>query len=149
MLESNGLIYIGTEAGGVVRLVPQQLMVRTSVHTTHPGSLSPNAVNAIYVEHDGVLWVGTVEGGLNRRARGESTFYHYTMQNSGLSHNSVSTLTADKQGRLWIGTWGGGVCLLDMKSPQRITRLELTDEQMRLTSIRVKRHAVSRFRYDR
>ncbi|MBQ9215323.1 MAG: helix-turn-helix domain-containing protein [Prevotella sp.] len=134
MLESNGLIYIGTEAGGVIRLVPQQLMVRNSVHTSSMGSLSPNAVNAMYVESDGVLWVGTVEGGLNRRAVGESTFTHYTSQNSGLSHNSVSTLAADNQGRLWVGTWGGGVCLLDMKNPQRIIRLDLTEEQVRLTN---------------
>ena len=88
----------------------------------------------MYVEPDDVLWVGTVEGGLNRRAAGETAFTHFTNQNSGLSHNSVSTLAADKQGRLWIGTWGGGVCMLDMKSPHRITRLQLTEEQMRLTN---------------
>ena len=134
MLESNGIIYIGTEAGGVVCLVPQQLLVRNSVHTMNPGSLSPNAVNAIYVEPDGVLWVGTVEGGLNRRAKDEEDYTHFTSRNSGLSHNSVSTLAADKQGRLWIGTWGGGVCLLDMKNPQHITRLNLTEEQSRLTN---------------
>ena len=134
MLESNGIIYIGTEAGGVVRLVPQQLLVRNSVHTMNPGSLSPNAVNAIYVEPDGVLWVGTVEGGLNRRAKDEEDYTHFTSRNSGLPHNSVSTLAADKQGRLWIGTWGGGVCLLDMKNPQHITRLNLTEEQSRLTN---------------
>ena len=88
----------------------------------------------MYVEPEGVLWVGTVEGGLNRKAKGEESFTHYTKQNSGLAHNSVSTLAADRQGRLWIGTWGGGVCLLDMKNPQRINRLELTEEQMRLTN---------------
>lgn len=134
MLESNGLIYIGTEAGGVIRLVPQQLLVRNNVHTTDPVSLSPNPVNAMYVEPNGVLWAGTVEGGLNRRAKGEEAFTHYTIQNSGLSHNSVSTLAPDKQGRLWIGTWGGGICVLDMKNPQQITRLELTEEQARLTN---------------
>ena len=134
MLESNGLIYIGTEAGGVIRMVPQQLLVRNNVHTTDPVSLSPNPVNAMYVEPNGVLWAGTVEGGLNRRAKGEEAFTHYTIQNSGLSHNSVSTLAPDKQGRLWIGTWGGGICVLDMKNPQQITRLELTEEQARLTN---------------
>lgn len=134
LLVSNGLIYIGTEAGGVIRLVPQQLLVRNYIHSSDPGSLSPNAVNAMYVEPEGVLWVGTVEGGLNRKAKGEESFTHYTKQNSGLAHNSVSTLAADRQGRLWIGTWGGGVCLLDMKNPQRINRLELTEEQMRLTN---------------
>ena len=134
LLVSNGLVYVGTEAGGVIRLSPQQLLVRNSVHTSDPASLSPNAVNAMYVEPSGVLWVGTVEGGLNRRAPGSSAFTHFTSLNSGLSHNSVSTLAADRQGRLWIGTWGGGICLLDMKDPQRIMPLTLTEEQARLTN---------------
>lgn len=134
MMVDNGLVYVGTEAGGIVRLVPQQLLVQNSVHTSNPSSLSPNPVNAMYVESSGVLWVGTVEGGLNRREAGEREFAHYTTQNSGLPHNSVSTLTADGYGRLWIGTWGGGVGLLDMKSPKTITRPRLTEEQARLTN---------------
>lgn len=127
-----GLIYIGTEAGGVVRLVPRQLLLQNSVHSADPGSLSPNPVNAMYAAPDGTLWVGTVEGGLNRRMKGESDFTHYTKSNSALPHNSVSTLAADDYGRLWIGTWGGGLCWIDMKNPQTIIRLELPPEQARL-----------------
>ena len=127
-----GLIYIGTEAGGVVRLVPRQLLLQNSIHTADPGSLSPNPVNAMYAAPDGTLWVGTVEGGLNRRLKGEHNFIHYTKDNSALPHNSVSTLAADGYGRLWIGTWGGGLCWIDMKNPQTIIRLELPPEQARL-----------------
>jgi len=128
----NGLIYIGTEAGGVVRLVPRQLLLQNSVHTTDPGSLSPNAVNAMYASDDGTLWVGTVEGGLNRRPKGERDFIHYTKANSALPHNSVSTLTADKYGRLWIGTWGGGISWINMAEARTIVGLNLPDEQARL-----------------
>ena len=86
----------------------------------------------MYAAPDGTLWVGTVEGGLNRRLKGESNFTHYTKSNSALPHNSVSTLAADDYGRLWIGTWGGGLCWIDMKNPQTIIRLELPPEQARL-----------------
>lgn len=134
LLVNDGLIYIGTEAGGVVRLVPRQLLLQNSVHSADPGSLSPNPVNAMYAAPDGTLWVGTVEGGLNRRLKGERSFMHYTKTNSELPHNSVSTLAADAYGRLWIGTWGGGLCWIDMKNPQKIVRLELPIEQMRLTN---------------
>jgi ligand-binding sensor domain-containing protein len=65
----------------------------------------------MYVEPNGQLWVGTVEGGLNLREPGSLSYIHYTTSNSGLSHNSVSALAADKYGRLWIGTWGGGLCV--------------------------------------
>jgi ligand-binding sensor domain-containing protein/AraC-like DNA-binding protein len=134
LLVNDGLIYVGTEAGGIIRLVPRQLLLQNSIHTQDPSSLSPNPVNAMYAAPDGTLWVGTVEGGLNRRIKGERNFIHYTKTNSALPHNSVSTLTADAYGRLWIGTWGGGVCWIDMKNPQTIVRLELPAEQARLTN---------------
>lgn len=129
-----GHIWIGTESGGIVCLAPQRLLLRNSVHTSNPHSLSPNPVNAMYVEADGRLWVGTVEGGLNLREQGTSDFIHYTTANSGLSHNSVSALAADHHGRLWIGTWGGGVCLTDRQGPHQITRLSLPDEYRGLTT---------------
>jgi ligand-binding sensor domain-containing protein len=124
----NGYIWIGTESGGIVCLAPQRLLLRNSVHTSDPHSLSPNPVNAMYVEPDGRLWVGTVEGGLNLRERGSNDFIHFTTANSGLSHNSVSALAADHHGRLWIGTWGGGVCQADRQGSHHISRLDLPDE---------------------
>ena len=123
-----GYIWIGTESGGIACLAPQRLLLRNSIHTSDPHSLSPNPVNAMYVEPDGRLWVGTVEGGLNLREKGTDGFIHYTTSNSGLSHNSVSALTADNHGRLWIGTWGGGVCQTTRQGTNHISRLELPGE---------------------
>ena len=134
LLVNDGLIYVGTEAGGIIRLVPRQLLLQNSIHTQDPSSLSPNPVNAMYAAPDGTLWVGTVEGGLNRRVKGERAFIHYTKSNSALPHNSVSTLSADGYGRLWVGTWGGGLCWIDMKNPQTVVKLELPAEQARLTN---------------
>ena len=118
-----GHIWIGTESGGIVCLSPQRLLLRNSVHSGNPASLSPNPVNAMYVEPDGRLWVGTVEGGLNLREKGSEGFIHYTRANSGLSHNSVSALAADHHGRLWIGTWGGSVCVTDRQGSHHISTL--------------------------
>ena len=124
----HGHVWVCTESGGIACLAPRRLLLRNSVHTDDPRSLSPNPVNAMYVDADSRLWVGTVEGGLNLREKGTTNFTHYTTTNSGLSHNSVSALTADQHGRLWIGTWGGGVCVTDRKNPHRILRLELPGE---------------------
>ena len=74
--------------------------------------------NAIYEDHSGNLWVGTVEGGLNKKAAGSDSFIHYTHESGTLTHNSVSAITADGQGRLWIGTWGGGINLINPQNPQ-------------------------------
>ena len=119
-------IWVGTEAGGIVKLVPRYLELVNYVHSKDLSSLSPNAVNAMYAEPDGTLWVGTVEGGLSRRVAGTDSFIHYTTANSGLTHNSVSTLTPDLEGRLWIGTWGKGVCVMNFKKPGLIVPLAVS-----------------------
>jgi len=54
-------IWIGTAGGGIIRYENG----RVSGLTTGNG-LSDNAVDALYRDHDGCLWVGTHSGGLNR-----------------------------------------------------------------------------------
>ena len=124
LFAKNGQIWVGTETGGVTKLAPRQLQLEFYRHdASNPGSLSPNAVNAMYAAPDGTLWVGTVEGGLNSLAPGGKNFTHYTTANSGLPHNSVSTLAADNRGNLWIGTWGTGFAVMNLKQPGKITPL--------------------------
>lgn len=133
LLVDKGLIWVGTESGGVVKLVPRQLLLQNYVHTSSPTSLSPNPVNAMYAEPDGTLWVGTVEGGLNRKEPGQQAFTHFTKENSALSHNSVSALASDGKGHLWIGTWGGGLNVMDLRA-QTVRKVELPEDQARLTN---------------
>ena len=124
LFAQNGQIWVATETGGVTKLAPRQLQLEFYRHdASNPGSLSPNAVNAMYAAPDGTLWVGTVEGGLNSLAPGGKNFTHYTTANSGLPHNSVSTLAADNRGNLWIGTWGTGFAVMNLKQPGKITPL--------------------------
>ncbi|MDR0894478.1 MAG: response regulator [Prevotellaceae bacterium] len=114
-------IWIGTESGGINKLTPKRLRIHNYRYDREePASLSYNPVNAIYEDRKGVLWVGTVEGGLNRKERGNRNFTHYTYESGHLIHNSVSAITADRNDYLWIGTWGGGINLLDRRSPRRI-----------------------------
>ena len=133
LLMDGGLIWVGTESGGIAKLVPRQLLLQNYVHTASPTSISPNPVNAMYVEPDGTLWVGTVEGGLNRKAPGQREFTHLTKENSALTHNSVSALVADGKGRLWTGTWGGGLNVVDLNT-QTVHKVNLSDEATRLTN---------------
>ena len=125
---NNGTIWISTDNSGVTKLSARQLNLENIVHSDNDAaSLSPNCVNASFVEEDGTLWVGTVDGGLNRRDAGSKEFVHYTTSNSTLIHNSVSMLTANNR-TLWVGTWGGGVYWLDMDNPDKLNRLEVQQE---------------------
>ena len=110
LLSDNGILWIGTEIGGLNKMGRRRLLVRNWWHDPNSkGSLSKNPVNAIYEDKAGNLWVGTVEGGLNRLAHGSREFIHYTTEAPAfLSHNSVSCFADDHKGKLWVGTWGKG-----------------------------------------
>lgn len=117
-------IWIGTENGGINKFTIKRLSVQNYRHDPqNPKTLSQNPVNAIYEDKEGTLWVGTVEGGLNKKEKGSNDFIHYTHENGALSHNSVSAITTDAQGRLWVGTWGGGINLLDRKNPRHVLKV--------------------------
>ena len=118
MLTDQQALWVGTEAGGLMKITPKRLFVRNYFHITEKAtSVSPHAVNAIYEDAEGYVWVGTIEGGLNRLDTQNDTFSHFT-EEDGLSHNAVSCLASDGH-TLWAGTWGGGVCEIRTPTARR------------------------------
>ncbi|MBK7258194.1 MAG: hypothetical protein IPI01_10405 [Ignavibacteriae bacterium] len=75
-----------------------------------PGSLSAPGVFALELDRDGVLWVGTFGGGLDKFDRASRTFQHFKhdpADASSLSDDLVACLHEDGRGVLWVGTAGG------------------------------------------
>lgn len=73
------------------------------------GSVAPPAeqkISSIIEGHDGVLWVGTVGGGLYRLDGGRESWTRYTVDD-GLASNSICAVFEDEERRLWITTHGG------------------------------------------
>ena len=62
-------------------------------------------VQALLVDANGDLWIGTDGGGLVRRRR--NRFEAFTRKD-GLSSDTIETIQEDRDGNLWIGTRGGG-----------------------------------------
>ncbi len=119
----NGIIWIGTETGGVTRFTPRLLQLENYSHNNNPQSLSHNAVNAMFAAPNGSIWIGTVEGGISIKAPGSSVFSHLTTSNSKLSHNSVSAFALDRSNRLWIGTWAGSLNFTTLDHPDQVRPL--------------------------
>ena len=114
-------IFMATENRGIRTMIPRVLDIRNYTHNnSDPGSISSGAVNAVWQEPGGRLWVGTVEGGLNILEKGEDRFLHITSGYGGLSHNSVSYLEPSPDGRLYVGTWGGGIDIVSTQRPYRV-----------------------------
>jgi signal transduction histidine kinase/ligand-binding sensor domain-containing protein/DNA-binding response OmpR family regulator len=79
-------------------------------------SLSNNYVTSMIQDRDGLVWIGTFGGGLNRFDPKTKLFtvYKYDKDNPhSLSHNFVQSIYEDKDGFIWAGTGLKGVCRLD------------------------------------
>ena len=68
--------------------------------------MSENTAFCIYEDKDGMLWIGTYGGGLNKFDVKTEKFKHYTTEN-GLIDNNVCSILPDKQGNFWLSTFAG------------------------------------------
>ncbi len=121
-----GNLWFGTDGGGLGRLIPPPpgggkdsppVFDHFRHDPSNPDSLSGDAVESIYEDRSGVLWVGIYTAGLNKlilnRAeefdREKERFIHYRANPNGLSFNSITVVYEDRRGDFWFGTSGGGV----------------------------------------
>lgn len=82
-----------------------------------------NESQTIYVDKDGIVWVGTTKGLLKLETKDitpqKIEIKHYQSNENdlnSLSNNIVTSICEDHNGNLWIGTRGGGINLLDKRS---------------------------------
>ncbi len=79
-----------------------------------PHTLSQNQVSALYADHQGTLWVGSVLGGVSRFDRNTGTFTTLWLEPEDALNwgNIVWAILEDTSGVLWFGT-GKGLYRLD------------------------------------
>ncbi len=68
----------------------------------NPKKLSYNSIGAMYQDSSGVLWIGTLGGGLNKFEKDTDTFTRYGMKHGVPS--VVNAILEDAQGNLWLST---------------------------------------------
>ena len=98
----DGYLWLGTEEG-LVRFDGVRFSVFDKNNTPEIGA---NVIQALLVDHEGSLWIGSNGGGLIRYKEGRFAAYN---TRDGLSNDAVLSLYEDAQGVLWIGTDGGGL----------------------------------------
>jgi signal transduction histidine kinase/ligand-binding sensor domain-containing protein/DNA-binding response OmpR family regulator len=110
-------IWIGTYVNGMFRYNSRTQRFDTHYrHTDSPSTISHNHVVTFAQSEDGILWIGTNGGGINRLDIEKKSFNHYMYHDNNssgnqLSSNWVYTLFIDKDGVMWIGTSNGVNCL--------------------------------------
>jgi signal transduction histidine kinase/ligand-binding sensor domain-containing protein len=104
--DRGGSVWLGTQ-GGLLRFDPAtETFTRYTPEPNNPASLSHIAVRALAEDRNGMLWVGTGGGGLNKLDRATGTFMRY-MEQQGLSSNTVLGILEDAHGALWLSTLNG------------------------------------------
>ncbi len=75
-----------------------------------PNSLSENVTTTLFMDHTGILWIGTYRGGLNRfdpRTEQFTHFVHVPNDPTSLSDKQITAIHVDRTGILWVGTYAG------------------------------------------
>ncbi len=118
-VDSDGIVWVGTDGQGLFRLDPDSRAVSRFVRDPlKPHSISYNEITSILEDRSGLLWVGTYGGGVNR-VRRNSPFLHYLSvpgDRNTISHEIVWTFCEDAEGNLWVGTHGGGLDMINRKT---------------------------------
>ncbi|MGL4596279.1 MAG: two-component regulator propeller domain-containing protein, partial [Bacteroidia bacterium] len=71
-------------------------------------TLPSNAVFSILEDSEGLLWIGTLGGGLSQLNQETGAYTHHP-ELSTASNNGVLALLEDSRGQIWVGTYGEGI----------------------------------------
>ncbi|NJD22963.1 MAG: hypothetical protein FIA82_09915 [Melioribacter sp.] len=123
-------IWLATFGGGLNKLSNADIQSdrfsfkRYTNNHNDPFSISDNRVYTIFQDADGILWIGTFGGGLNKFDPKTERFISYKNilgDESSISDNRVMTIYEDSMQNLWIGTYGGSIQRFN-KQTERFTR---------------------------
>ena len=102
-------LWVGTDGGLALLDRATGRVLRRYDRTTQP-ALPDDQIRALHVERDGVLWIGTLKGGLAQlSADGEQVraFASDPAVPGSLASPFVRAILRDTEGRLWVGTANG------------------------------------------
>lgn len=118
--DPNGLIWIGTDHGGINLLNKTDFSIRYLLSKENdPKSLGQNSILNLYKDPSGIIWVGTFKKGVSFYHEKILKFPLYRHQEGNpesLVYEDVNRFAEDDKGNLWIGTNGGGLFYLNRKT---------------------------------
>ncbi|MBT9188609.1 two-component regulator propeller domain-containing protein [Zobellia russellii] len=130
-LDKTGIIWVGTNGGGVNTFDPGKKQFLNVRNTPDPKSLSYDKIRAMYEDSNGTVWVGTEGGGLNMLLEEDddgnyNKFEHF---NSISRTFAITETTIANKRTLLIGSEGTpGLYLLDISNPNAIKESNLKSQ---------------------
>ena len=109
--DSSGLIWIGTNGGGINKLNPEVNDYRylySSLKTNH--KLPDERIKSTFIDKKGLLWLGSYSNGIyryNEKNKSFKRFFHDKNNSRSLSNNFVNKIFSDSSDNIWVATNSG------------------------------------------
>lgn len=118
--DSKGMIWVGTDHGGIDLINKKDTSVRYLKHNPEDSrSLAQNSIYSLYKDNTGIIWIGTYKKGVcyyNEIFNRFPLYSHVPQDRHSLPYEDVNCFVEDKKGNLWIGTNGGGLIYFNRKN---------------------------------
>lgn len=101
------------------------------------GGLGSNYITAIIKDKEGIYWIGTLAGGLNKfnpYSKKIEVFKSYSDDPSSISNNYINAVFEDSEGYIWVGTSAGGLNKFDKKT-NKFTRFTFAPGNFKNNSV--------------
>ncbi len=109
-----GRIWIGRDQTGIEVVDPSGESIFLTHDPTSPHSLPHNTIRSIYVDNEGIVWVGTFKKGVS--------CYNESIYKFGLNHiTDINCILEDKEDCFWLGTNGEGLLYWNRKTGEKKT----------------------------
>jgi signal transduction histidine kinase/ligand-binding sensor domain-containing protein/DNA-binding response OmpR family regulator len=118
LLPDHGNIWIATK-NGLYAYSKQTGLINSFFHQEcNHNSLSNNSISCLFMDRQGILWAGSLQGGVNYviNKKGFNVLRKDMCQPVSLSQQSVSAVLKDNRNNLWVGYFDNGIDIIDLKT---------------------------------
>ncbi len=126
----NAMVWVGTEEGIWILSPQSDNTYASSLLNTSNSKLCNDDISTIFEDSEGLVWIGTHGGGLQRYNRNTQTFdlfaHNESLENS-LSDNYINAIYEDKNNTIWVGTSGGLNSI--QKKDGKVTRYQRSENR--------------------
>lgn len=99
----NGIFYIGTDAGLYIMDTADETFTLIRKQTTD-GTQLISAINALYADKDGTIWIGSMYQGVFTYHPTTGELRKVELMHYSLGNSAVWSIYGDRSGTIWLGT---------------------------------------------